>query len=99
MKEVFFSKRSATKLQNLLDFLEEEWSEKVKQNFIKKLDNALEKIKNFPESCEESDIKKGLFKCIITKQTTLYYRYNSKQITVVTLFDNRMNPKKLKKEI
>ena len=36
---------------------------------------------------------------VVTKQTSLFYRFDSESITIVALFDNRMNPAKLKKEI
>jgi hypothetical protein len=62
MRKIILSKRASKKLEKLLEYLELEWSLKVKNDFIKKLD------------------------------------YDSKNITIVTLFDNRMNPDKLKKE-
>ncbi len=76
-----------------------EWSVKVKTDFVEKLDSSIEIIKNQPELFPESKKGKGLRKCVITKQTTLYYRYNSKRINIVTLFDTRQNPNKLDKEI
>jgi plasmid stabilization system protein ParE len=98
MRKVILSKRASSKLEKLLEYLEIEWSENVKQNFIRKLDTTLEIIKKYPESSEQSEIKKGLFRCVITKQTTLFYQYNSSTIKIVTLFDTRMNPKKMQDE-
>jgi hypothetical protein len=46
-----------------------------------------------------SDAVKGLHMLVVTKQTSVFYRYNSKSISIVTVFDNRMDPKKLKKEL
>jgi hypothetical protein len=34
----------------------------------------------------------------LTKQTTLFYKYSETTIDVITIFDNRQNPKSLKKE-
>ena len=79
--------------------METEWSTKVKIEFIQKLDSVLNQIKKYPESCQKSDIVKGLHKLVVTKQTSLYYKFDSKNIYVVTIFDNRMGPKKLKKEL
>ena len=44
---------------------------------------------------------KGLFKCIVTKQTTFYYRVLSdkNEIEIITLFDTRQDPEKLRKDI
>ncbi|MEI8084683.1 MAG: type II toxin-antitoxin system RelE/ParE family toxin [Paludibacter sp.] len=98
MRRVVLSKTAANKLDILLKYLEFEWSEKVKHNFIEKLDNSTEQIRRYPLSCEKSQLKLGLHRCIVTKQTTLYYTFDTKRIYIVTLFDNRMNPKKLKEE-
>jgi len=56
-------------------------------------------LKSNPESFPKSNKQKGLHKCVITKQTTLYYTFNSKEIFIVTLFDTRQNPNKIKKDL
>lgn len=99
MRSILLSKTAAAKLEILLNYLEEEWSDRVKQNFIAKLDNSLKQISKYPLSFEKSKLKPELHRCLVTKQTTLYYKFDTKRIFVVTLFDNRMNPNKLKKEI
>lgn len=98
-RKVVVSKTAEKKLDTLFDYLITEWSVKVKTDFVKKLDSSIEIIKNQPEIFPESKKAKGLRKCVITKQTTLYYRYNSKRINIVTLFDTRQNLNKLEKEI
>ena len=94
--KVYFSKTAAHKLENLLEYLEVEWSLKVKSKFIKKLDNAISTISTFPEVFPQSSIKKGYRKCVITKQTSIYYRIKNNEVEISTLFDNRQNPTKLK---
>jgi len=98
-RKVVISKTAEKKLAKLFEYLIMEWSVKVKTDFVEKLDSSIEIIKNQPELFPESKKGKGLRKCVITKQTTLYYRYNSKRINIVTLFDTRQNPNKLDKEI
>ena len=98
-RTVIISKTAEKKLEKLFEFLVENWSLKVKYDFIKKLDKNINLIKSNPESFPQSEKKVGLHKCVITKQTTLFYRHDSKKITIVTIFDTRQNPNKLKKEI
>ncbi|MDP2069615.1 MAG: type II toxin-antitoxin system RelE/ParE family toxin [Lutibacter sp.] len=98
-RKVIISKTAEKKLALLLGYLIENWSVTVKKEFIEKLDSSIFIIQNQPNIFPESKKVKGLRKCVITKQTTLYYRYNSKQINVVTIFDTRQNPKKIKREI
>jgi plasmid stabilization system protein ParE len=93
--EVVFSTRAKKKLDNLLYYLETEWSINVKYAFVAKLDHSMSRISRFPESCPVSSQKKGVYQCIVSKHTTLYYRIKLKEIEIITLFDNRQNPKKL----
>lgn len=99
MRKIVLSKRASNRLDKLLEYLEREWSLKVKDDFIKKLDKSLNQIQKFPEFCSKTDYVEGLHILVVTKQTSLYYRFNSKIIKVVTIFDNRMDPDKLKREL
>ena len=98
-REVRLSKRAMKKLDSLLVYLENEWSTKVKHNFILKLDKSLKQIQKLPDSFPESEKIRGLRKCVVTKQTTVFYRYSDTSIDVITIFDNRQNPKSQKKEM
>ncbi|RKS42752.1 plasmid stabilization system protein ParE [Gillisia mitskevichiae] len=98
-RKVIISKTAEKKLSSLFEYLLENWSAKVKSNFIKKLDHNIDIIKLEPETFPESQKDPGLRKCVITKQTTLYYRFDSDQIKIVTIFDTRQNPDKLEKEL
>ena len=97
MRIIILSKRASKKLDELLDYLDREWSIKVKMNFINKFDKSLERISQFPESSEKSFLLKGLHRCVITKQTTIYYKFDSKRIQIIAIFDTRMNPDRLKR--
>ncbi len=99
IRNIKLSKRASNKLGALLDYLESDWSVNVKNEFIKKLDKSLLLIRNNPDSFQNSMSVKGLYRCLVTKQTTLFYRYDDRYIYIVTLFDNRQNPKRLNKEI
>ena len=99
MRKIILSKRASNRLDKLLEYLEQEWSLKVKNDFIKKLDKSLNQIQKFPESCPDTNFVKGLHMLVVNKQTSLFYRFDSKTIRVVTIFDNRMDPNKLKREL
>jgi plasmid stabilization system protein ParE len=97
-REIKLSKRTMRKLDSLLVYLEEEWSTNAKHEFVLKLDKSLKQIQKLPDSFPESEKIRGLRKCVLTKQTTLFYKYSETTIDVITIFDNRQNPKSLKKE-
>lgn len=94
--KVVLSPTARRKLDTQLEYLQEEWSVKVKREFIKKLDKSIDQIATHPKSCPESHEFKGLHKCVVTKQTSLFYRIKKEEIEVITLFDNRQDPSKLK---
>ena len=98
-RNVIISKIAERKLDKLFDYLTTKWSIKVKNEFIEKLDKSILAIKEQPESFPSSEKRKGLRKCVVTKQTTLYYKFNKNEIKIVTLFDTRKNPKKLNSDI
>lgn len=97
-REIRLSKRAMKGLENLLVYLEEEWSTKVKHEFVLKLDKSFKQIQKLPDSFPESEKIRSLRKCVVTKQTTIFYKYSETSIDVVAIFDNRQNPKSLKKE-
>ena len=76
LRKVVFSPTALKKLFNLLDYLEINWSVKVRNEFEEKLDNTIRIISQMPESFPTTQIRKNHHKCVITKQTTIYYRFN-----------------------
>lgn len=90
--KVVLSPTARRKLENLLEYLQEEWSVKVKLEFMVKLDRSIEQISTHPKNCPESQRFIGLHKCVVTRQTSLYYRVGKNEIEVITLFDNRQDP-------
>jgi plasmid stabilization system protein ParE len=98
-RKIRLSNRASRKLDKLLIFLEENWSLKVKKDFLLKFEASLDHIQKLPESFPESNKIAGLRKCVITSQTTIFYTYSDTAIFIVSLFDNRQNPNSLNKEI
>ena len=99
--KVYLSKLAEEKLLILSNYLLTHWNLKTRDTFIEKLTNKINQISEQPESCPQSADFKGLFKCVITKQTTFYYRVNHdlKEIEIITIFDTRQNPDNLNKEV
>ena len=98
-RKVILSKIASRKLDVLFDYLQSNWSQSVKTNFIKRLDKRLVQINDNPESFPISDKVKGLHKCVITKQTSLYYLFDNHTINIITVFFSKQNPDGLSKEI
>lgn len=99
--KVYLSELAENKLLILVDYLLAKWNLKVKNDFIEKLTQKIEQISNQPECCPQSKDFLGLYKCVVTKQTTFYYRIfvDENEIEIITIFDTRQNPLQLNKEI
>lgn len=96
MRRIVYSKIAKEKLIDLLEFLEVRWSIKTRDKFIKKLDFVINLLETDPEIFPKSEINSKQHKCVVTKQTTIYYRFNDKQIRILSIFDTRQNPSKIK---
>ncbi|MHA3787345.1 type II toxin-antitoxin system RelE/ParE family toxin [Flavobacterium hauense] len=99
MHKVVLSKLAQKKLNILLNYLEDEWSLAVANNFEVYFEEKLLHISSYPESCIESGIFRNLRKCIVTKQTSFLYRIKNEYIEIITVFDNRSSFKSITKEI
>ncbi len=98
-RKVILSKRAAIKLNAILSYLEAEWPEKSKRDFIKKLDDTFNRISQNPKAFPASQKFPQIRKCVITKQVSVFYKYNSNKVFIITLFDNRQHPGRLKTEL
>ncbi|QTE23230.1 type II toxin-antitoxin system RelE/ParE family toxin [Polaribacter cellanae] len=98
---IYFSEIAKFRFKKLTDYLLENWNLQVKNDFLKKFDLKISQIKTHPYNCIESFEYKGLYKCVITKQTTLFYRVSEKlqEIEIITIFDTKQNPNKLYKDL
>lgn len=98
-RQIVLTKTAEQKLNKLFNYLEKNWSQKVKLRFIYKLEQSLNIIRQNPKAFPISEIKKGLHKCIVTRQTTIYFTFDEENIYFLTVFDNRQDPDKLQDEI
>lgn len=98
---VFLSQLAESKLLKLSEYLLENWNLKIRDQFIERLSEKINQISSQPTSCPQSTKFKGLYKCVVTKQTTFYYRISdeSNEIEIITIFDTRQNPNKLNDDI
>jgi plasmid stabilization system protein ParE len=99
--KVFLSELAESKLLKLSEYLIENWSLSTRDKFISKLTEKIKQISVQPDSCPKSSEFENLYKCVVSKQTTFFYRIKSDkdEIEIITLFDTRQNPDKLKKDI
>ena len=64
-RTIIFSKNSEQSLANILEYLEFKWSTKVKEQFIKKLDQSVYLIQTNPDTFPKSQINKNQYRCVV----------------------------------
>ena len=99
MRKIIISKTATKNALEIAEYIEAKFSRKFRNEFIEKVNKAFELIRSNPEIFPKSEINANRFRFVLTKQTTIYYRFNNSEIRIIALFDTRQNPNKIKKDI
>ena len=94
--KIQWTKRAEKSFNRIVEYLEEEWSEASTKKFVQKTNKLLSQIAENPEICPAIEGKEDVRKGMVTKQTSVFYRVKDKFIQLITFWDNRRNPDKLK---
>jgi plasmid stabilization system protein ParE len=82
----------------ILDYLQNEWGERVTHNFIVNIEHILLQIQKYPKMYETSVHYKNVRKATVTKHNLLFYRIapRKKEIELLIFWDTRQDDKKKK---
>jgi plasmid stabilization system protein ParE len=89
--KIIWSEKALSNLENIVDYLKNNWSVNVLNNFSLALEKKLETLKRFPES-GISSTNKPFRKTLVTKHTYLVYKVKGNTIELLGLIDNRQKP-------
>ncbi|MBK7762600.1 MAG: type II toxin-antitoxin system RelE/ParE family toxin [Bacteroidetes bacterium] len=93
---IFWSKQADQKFDSILDYLQNEFGEKVATNFLISVHNFLNLLAKFPELGTEENSELCIRGFVIAKQVTLFYQIKSDTIILLNFYDNRQDPKRKK---
>jgi plasmid stabilization system protein ParE len=93
---IFWTDHALNELDQTIKYLEESWTNQDVVNFVAKLEDTLALLSKSPELFPKSDIKKGIFRVIIAKHNTLYFRLRGENLEIVSFFSHRQSPRKRK---
>jgi plasmid stabilization system protein ParE len=94
--KIFWSEEALSNLEEILDYLNERWTQKEINKFKNKLNKQLEIISRFPTVFPISNHHPNLRKAVLSKQTTIFYKIQDNIIYLAYLFDNRKDIRKIK---
>jgi plasmid stabilization system protein ParE len=93
---VVVSERAERNLEEIINYLEREWSARVRDKYLLILKKKLKLISEKPWMYPASLRKKSVHRCVITKHSILYYRVQHDHVEIITIQDGRRDPKKVK---
>jgi len=90
-----WTKRAQKSFDNIVDYLNTEWSLVVAIKFVKKSNAFIETLKDYPRLGKQETAANGLRSFVLSRQTTVFYRIKNKDtIILLNFFDTRQNPEK-----
>lgn len=95
--KILWSDKALSDLDAILKYLQKEWTIREVQNFKSNLLQKIDLIGKYPKLFRPSTAKPNLRRSVLSKQTSIYYHVHpdEPQVTIVRLFDNRMDIQKL----
>jgi plasmid stabilization system protein ParE len=92
--KIYWSKKADKKFDKILEYLLEEWGERVMRLFIKKVFDLLDILSESPEIGSVENKEKGIRGFTVIKQINLFYKVGKDKIILLDFFDNRQHPDK-----
>lgn len=91
-REIIWSSRARKDYLELMGYLIETWGLASARKVNTHLLTILDQIAQRPEMFQQSLKHKNIRKCVLSRQTSLYYRVRKNSVELITLFDNRQHP-------
>lgn len=90
--KIRISAKAEASFFHIKEFISTKWSENIAAEFEIKTLKILDLLSRHPQMFPLMDKKRNIRRCLITKQTSMYYRIDENEIFIITFFDNRQNP-------
>jgi plasmid stabilization system protein ParE len=91
-RQIVWSPLAENDFANILAYLNENWNEKVTNQFIDLTDEIIGQISVNPRQFPVIFKKGKIRKCVLTKHNTLFYRDNKYQVEILRIYDTRQDP-------
>jgi len=95
-KEVILTPIALSDFDSVVEYLTYKWGLNVTNDFIERFDKVSLILSEDPSRFPFFDITKQIQKCLLTKHNVLLFQEKDQVITILTVFDTRQDPKKLR---
>ena len=93
MGKIIWPSKAISSFNKIIDYLEENWTEKQIANFTEKTNEVLHTIGSGKLTFRTSG-KKNVHEVLVTKHNLLIYRIEKDSVELLLFYDTRQNPKK-----
>ncbi len=93
--QVRYSTRAYNEYEEILDYIVENFGYEVAAKVNAHFEEIIDQIAINPFLYPSSNKVKSLRRCVISQQTTMYYRFNGESVEIASFRGNRMNPKSI----
>ncbi len=92
---VRYSSRSYNKYESILEYIAENFGIIKAAEVDMYFERVIDLIAVNPRMFPHSDKMKAIRRCVISPQTTLYYRFTGECVELISFRGNKLNPKSL----
>jgi plasmid stabilization system protein ParE len=89
--KVFWTNEAINNLEEILDYLNNRWTQREIDNFRKRLSKQISLIEQNPALFPISKVNPRLHKAFLSKQTTIFYEISGEIIYLVYIFNNKQD--------
>jgi len=93
---LIWSDRALDEYNKLQNYLYAEWGDEITQRVIGEITQTIARIQNSPEQFPFFRKNRKIRRCVASPQTSIFFNVNKNRIEIMSVFDNRQNPKKRK---
>jgi plasmid stabilization system protein ParE len=91
-----WSIRALEEYEKLLQYLTENWGKDITKKVADSITHQENRIQNTPEQFPIFVKSKNIRRCVISPQTSIFFKADMNKIEILSVFDNRQDPKKKK---
>ena len=92
-KPLRWSKRSNDEIEKLILYLRSNWSVEITNRVLDLIDHAAGRIQTSPEQFPLFSKRKRAQRCVVSPQTSIFFRVDKDEIVIISVFDNRQSPR------
>lgn len=93
--KVIWSDEALKNVTAIIDWLDEQWTQREVNTFLKRLAEAERLLSKFPKAFPSTENGDGYRRLVLTKTVVIYYKSEGENVKIRTVFDTRQDPDKL----